>query len=258
MFVPSKRPRSRRTASSNLKAVASARILLNERARAAPNCSRRRTCQRAHERGLRECEQATDLERCCEADVFTAIWRGGSQLVAHVRWFHRRRIAVSRVRREWPPIPGVGGVAAASRLRKLDMPGCRDWRHRRPWRIVGVWRVRVLPGRVEHRAELGADQPDVEGLHERPEVALVGRGERPVSEHRETVSLFERDVFEVDCEPGRHFEANTFRRVSRSKTRVRCGVAGCRPRRGDRRVAAVGLGGSHEFSLRPRYRCRRR
>ena len=59
----------------------------------------------------------------------------------------------------------------------------------------------------------GAEEPHVERLHDRAEVALVGGHERPVGQHREAVRLLQHERRDLDGPAARHLLAHRHARI---------------------------------------------
>ena len=212
---------------------------------AAPNCSPRQRTSAADQRRLRQAEQPSDLERRGQAHVLAAVGGERAQLVAHVDERAVVRIPVGRQRTERASVPGGGRIAAARRLRQRDVPGLGQLGRLRAGRCVRIGQVDVLDllggvGAVrvdrEHGAVLRAEEADVERLHDRTEVALVGGHERPVGQHREAVRLLQHERKDVDGPAARHLLADRHARVGGLK-RGRLG------RRRRRWAGPVGDGG---------------
>ena len=178
--------------------------------------------QRRHDRELRQREQAADLERGRERQVFAAVGHDAAQLVGASGRAAAARPSLppSRARRERharAAVPGAHRVAAARAVAEADVAGLARPRARR--RAAAAARAgRAWPSAARH----GAEQADVEVLHQRLEGrAFVGR-ERPVREHRKAQHLLERIAARSGRRKPMPIVSRTRRLASGSSARQRC------------------------------------
>jgi hypothetical protein len=193
--------------------------------------------QGAHQRRLGQPQEAPDLERRGQADVFTAVRRQRPELVADRRQRAVGRVAHRRQRAERAAVPGRRGVAPSSGLGQRHVTGLGHLRGGGTRRVTQSGRVGVLDLHVGgavgidavHRAVLGAEQPDVECLGQRPEVAVVGGGKTPVCEDREPVDRLEEEAGERRGERAGHVAAYRGRGIDIGRPGCRGAGAHARP-----------------------------
>ena len=238
-------------------------------ARVAPNCSLRQRTSAATSAG---CERPRSRPISNAAARLTSSRPSGVRVRSWSLTWASGLSDGSRSVGSGPNGPRYQAVAASPRRdvwASANVTGLGQLGRGRPRGRLRVGKVDVLDllGRVrtvrvdrEHRPVLGAEESHVERLDDRAEVTVVGRGERPVGQHREAVRLLQHEGRDLDGPAARHLLAHRDagvdglerrglggrrgRRAGPRRDRPRCRPAWPRRRRRRRSARAIAASAS--------------